>query len=108
MFWRHVNGRRKFNCVPNNLELDGQTATADEEKVKLFAQFFSSVYVNHEVDSTLEAFVDNRNDHGYGRLIISKEAVEVTLESMKLNKGASPDLVSPLIFHNVVICWQSR
>lgn len=70
MFWRYVNGRRKRNSVPKKLELDGQMTTSDEGKAYLFSKFFSSDCVNHEIDTFLDEFIDNRNDRGYFSIII--------------------------------------
>lgn len=100
ILWQYVNGRRKASVFPTKLEYDNITATNDADKAKLFATFFSSVYVDYGEDSEILNYINNRNDHGCFSINITTNMVKSTLESMELNKGAGPDCIPPLFLRN--------
>lgn len=78
------------------MELDGEIATDDANKAKLFAKFFSSVYNNHEEDADLDRFIADRNDSNTFKIIPSREAVQGVLLTMDTNKGSGTDNISPI------------
>lgn len=97
MFWKYINGKRSSHSLPNKMELDGIIASNDTEKCKLFATYFSSVYVDHNSDDRINELISTRNDHGNFRVIASQEAVYSVLKSLDTNKGMGPDMISPLV-----------
>lgn len=99
-FWQFINGKRKANILPCKLELDGKIATNDSEKAELFAEFLSSVYVDHEPDNELTHFINIRDDMNLFNLNPSMEAIRAVLSKMDTNKGAGPDKISPIFLKN--------
>lgn len=95
-FWKHVNGKRKFNSIPSKIVFEDIEATNTREKANLFAKFFSSVYVNHPLDNELDDFINKRNDKNCFKYHITTDAVYNALTTLDLNKGMGPDLVSPI------------
>ena len=93
-FWKYINGKRNTNTIPNKLSYDGETVTEDFDKAKMFAKFFASVYINHGEDSDLDQFIKQRNDRGFFKVICSVGSILNVLQTMDLNKGASPDGIS--------------
>lgn len=99
-FWKYINGKRTCNSIPNKLSYDGETATDDMDRAKMFAKFFASVYINHDNDMGLSQLIQQRNDRGCFNAVFSYGSVLNVLQSMDLNKGASPDKISPHILRN--------
>lgn len=97
MFWKHVNGKRISNELPNKIELEGVQAIDDKGKCQLFAKYFSSVYVDYGSSNDISEMIASRNDNGMCKIINSREAVPTALISMDTNKGMGPDFISPLI-----------
>lgn len=95
-FWKYINGKRSGSKLPNKMTFDGKTAISDADKANLFAKFFSSVYVKHTDDINLDEFINNRYDSGRFNIIISFESVLEVLKTMDMNKGISPDKISPI------------
>lgn len=95
-FWNFVNGHRKSNNLPCKMSYDNKSATTDEEKANLFAEFFSSVYKECRKDETLSNTINSRNDHNCRNVLISKEAIFHILGTMDLNKGQGPDKIPPI------------
>lgn len=95
-FWNHVNGKRKSNSLPCKMHFNGTTASNDQEKAELFAEFFSSVYVEHPADDSINEFIRMRNDNNCFNIHITPDTVFNVLKSLDLNKGLSPDGISPL------------
>lgn len=99
-FWQFINGKRKSNSLPCKLELDGRIATDDADKAKLFAEFFSSVYVQHEHDDGLRDFIDKRCEQNTFHITPSQEAIQNVLRRMDVNKGVGPDSISPIFLRS--------
>lgn len=95
-FWKFVNGHRKSNNLPCKLSYDNKSASTDEEKENLFADFFGSVYKECQKDDTLLNFINSRNDHNCRNVHISKGAVFHIFGTMDLNKGQGPDKIPPI------------
>lgn len=95
-FWKHLNGKRKSNSLPNIMHYNGKTAGTDQEKSELFAEYFDDVYVKHPEDQSLDTFIQNRNDADCYDFVITKEHVELTLRRMNLNKGSGFDGVASI------------
>ncbi|XP_037042123.1 uncharacterized protein LOC119078631 [Bradysia coprophila] len=72
-FWKHLNQRRKSNNLPDILNFENKTATTDQEKADLFAEYFEDVYVNHEEDEFLDSFIMNRDEENCYDLTVSQE-----------------------------------
>lgn len=81
-FWSHVNGKRKSNTLPCELTFNGKSATSDQEKANLFAEFFSSVYIERPKDDDLDLFLENRDDRNCFNVRTSPEAVRNVLSTM--------------------------
>lgn len=96
LFWKHINGKRKFNSIPCKIIYENNEATTTKEKADLFAKFFASVYVDHPHDSELIDFVNERNDRNCFKYHITHDAIFNVLRTLDLNKGVGPDLVSPI------------
>lgn len=102
-FWKYVNGKRSGSKLPNKMTFDGQVANNDAEKASLFAKFFSSVYVEHANDIDLNEFLINRNDSGMFKIHITAESVLQVLQTMDMNKGISPDRISPIFLRKCAL-----
>lgn len=91
-FWRHINGKQKYNSLPREMTYNNVTVSNDKDTANLFAQFFSSVYRTHGGDhdhhDDLESFIKNRSDKNYHRISISPESVFNILSTMVTNKGS--------------------
>lgn len=61
----------------------------------MFAEFFSSVYRKNTNEENYD-FINQRNDNGFQRIVISPDCVFAVLSRMDLNKGAGFDGVSSL------------
>lgn len=95
-FWKHLNGKRKSNSLPDNMNFNDKTAKTDQEKADLFADFFEDVYVKHDEDQSLHSFILNRNEENCHDFTIEKEHVEHTLRRMDINKGSGFDGVASI------------
>lgn len=93
-FWKFINDKRKQNSLPIKMKSDTDIATTDTEKANMFAKFFSSVYQTHTDDNY--DFIDNRNDNGFHRIVLTHECVFAALSTMDRNKGAGFDGVSSI------------
>lgn len=98
-FWRFINGKRTSNSLPSKLNFNGNTATNDMDKANLFAGFFSSVYIDHNDQFNMDAFINNRDNNGFN-FEITAEAVFNVTNSIDLSKGAGPDGISPIFIRN--------
>lgn len=96
VFWQYINNKRINNALPCKLELDGEIAVDDANKTRLFAKFFSSVYVDHTHDDDLNNFIDNRIENNAFEVHPSHEAIFSVLRTIDTNKGIGTDKVSPL------------
>lgn len=99
-FWSFINSQYKKCTLPGKMFCDDEEATNDDEKANLFAKFFASVYRTHPDDSTEDAlllsYINSRNDDGYLNVVATPNIVQKVLKCMDLNKGISPDKLSPL------------
>ncbi|KAG4066151.1 hypothetical protein HA402_010353 [Bradysia odoriphaga] len=95
-FWKHLNGKRKSNSLPDTMNYNNETARTDQEKADLFADYFEDVYAKHEDDQSLDSFILNRNDENCHDFTISREHVESTLRKMDINKGCGFDGVASI------------
>lgn len=77
--------------------LSDKTAKTDDVKAKLFADFLSSVYVNHYKDNDLLNFINNRNDDGCLKIEGTRDMVHHVLSTLDLKKGMGLDQVSPFV-----------
>lgn len=97
MFWRYINGKRSSNSLPTKLKYNDKTATTDTEKANLFAEFFSSVYVDHKDNTDIRSFIHNRNDSGFNNFRVNEEAVYNIAMGLDLSKGCGPDNIPPIL-----------
>lgn len=95
-FWRHLNGKRKTTGLPDVMHFDGTTATSDEEKASLFADYFEKVYAKHDEDATLGSFIADRDDASSHEISIDSCHVMSVLRRMDVNKGSGFDGVASL------------
>lgn len=51
-FWKFVNGKCKSESLPCKVTHNGKTAVSNIDKANLFAEFFSSVYIERPVDTS--------------------------------------------------------
>lgn len=105
-FWKYINNKRKSNTLPETMEYGGKFATSNVDKANLFGKFFSSVYQNYDTDDDITSLIDNRNDYGFQRIVITPEIVESVLLRMNLSKGSGHDRVSSLFLRECadIIC----
>lgn len=89
--WRYINGKRSTNSLPNKLTFNDEIATSDPEKAGLFADFFASVYINHNNNTNMNEFINNRNDNGFNMFGITEEAVYNVASRVDTSKGAGMD-----------------
>lgn len=95
-FWRHLNGKRKSNCLPDVMNFNGKTAKTDEDKANLFAEYFESVYAKHDEDTTLDSFIAERNDDNCDKFAITESHVKSVLDRMDINKGSGFDGIASI------------
>lgn len=95
-FWKYINRKRKSSGFPDVMNLDNRTARTDHEKANLFADFFESVYMNHDDDIFLDSFIQHRNDIGCNDITIAHNHVKKAISGMKLNKGSGFDGVATI------------
>lgn len=97
-FWRFVNDRRKRNELPSVIEYNNETASTDESKAQLFAEYFKNQYTTCDGIDLDELLNECSNDPF--EIEISEPDVLKALQSMKVNKGSGPDGISPHILKN--------
>ncbi|RYE19123.1 MAG: hypothetical protein EOP45_13100, partial [Sphingobacteriaceae bacterium] len=101
-FWRFVNDRRKRNEIPAVIEYNNVTASTDETKAQLFADYFQGQYTQSD-DIDIDELL-NECTQGAFEVEIGEDDVRKALESLNVNKGTGPDGISPQILKN---CTQS-
>lgn len=94
-FWRFINEKRSSNSLPSKISLNDQSASTDADKANLFANFFASVYIDHNDQTDLRNLIDNRNDHGYNIMNITNETVLYAIKNLNISKGAGFDKIPP-------------
>ncbi|RYE16175.1 MAG: reverse transcriptase family protein, partial [Sphingobacteriaceae bacterium] len=97
-FWRFVNDRRKRNELPSVIEYNNETASTDESKAQLFAEYFKNQYTACD-DIDLDELLNECTNDPF-EIEISEPDVLKALQSMKVNKGSGPDGISPHILKN--------
>lgn len=96
IFWRHINAKRTNNSIPATMKYGDKSASTDDAKAELFAEFFQSVYTKYSVDGELSSFVEDRQDRNCFDLSVTAESVSDVLIRMNLSKGSGFDGVSSL------------
>lgn len=99
-FWRYINGKRASNLLPNKLTYNAKIATTNPEKVKLFAEFFSSVYTQYDNNIDLNELIDERFDRGFNKFNITEDAVLNVLSKVDISKGPGHDKIPPVFIRN--------
>lgn len=95
-FWGHINDKRKPNQMPSSVRYEDQVASSDKEMADLFAQYFKTVYKEHDPDDELQEFIDNRQERNCHKITSSTDAVFSVLNSLDTNKGSGFDGVSAI------------
>ena len=97
-FWKYVNSSRKEISLQRLMSYQGKTATDNKNISNLFADFFQSVYTQHDsnvIDMTYS--IDNSNLFRPDEMTISMTEIYETLMTLDMNKGAGPDGI-PIFF----------
>lgn len=96
-FWRHINSKRASNNIPAKLNFKDKEASSDKEKAGLFADFFKTVYCEHDNGvADIDEFIRTRRESDCYNISFTTESVHYVLSTMNLSKGSGHDGVSPL------------
>lgn len=100
-FWKYVKSLKANPRIPNNVELDGTTASTTDEAANLFANFFQSVYST--TTPTIYPGCFQRiptHDINLAAISFSTDEVRKALEDVDVSKGAGVDGLPPLFLKN--------
>lgn len=62
-FWNFINDIRSSNSLPCKMVLDDKTVVTNAEKAELFAEFFSSVFIDRPADNQITQVLESRDYH---------------------------------------------
>lgn len=100
-FWSYVNSKKKNTGIPTSLSYQGLSSTDNVTSCNLFANFFSNVYVDENNlpthENELHGDEPEINKVNLGFIQLKSEDVLAALQSLRVNKGSGPDVVTPLV-----------
>lgn len=95
-FWNYVNAKRIDNAIPSEISYQSETASSDVDKANIFAKFLKTVYVNHDRDTHLQSFINDRSETDCFNIEFSRDSVLSVLQTMNINKGSGHDGISSI------------
>ena len=96
-FWSYVKAKTSLRTGVSDLMKDDGTKTiSDQEKAEVLNNFFQSVFTRED-DSPLPQPPQYQFSEALKDIDITEGNVRMVLESMRPNKAAGPDGISPLI-----------
>lgn len=99
-FWKYVKSQNKNGTyIPTCMTFDSKVSQNLQETVNLFADFFSSVYVNTNVDSNISCS-DMLESLDISDCTVTIGDIISKLKSLDSRKSAGPDKVPPIFLVN--------
>jgi len=109
-FWNYVNSLKKTkNNVPDCMNYNNVTSINISETVKLFADYFSSVYVSSSLNSnevvTLSTLSSNDNHINLSSWSIDTDEIYEYLTSLDPHTGTGPDGIPSAFLKKIVVLY---
>ncbi|RVE45279.1 hypothetical protein evm_010051 [Chilo suppressalis] len=95
-FWRYVKSKNVTNTIPSSMYFQDRIATAGDEIVNLFAEFFASV---HKHFHSAAAFTEPEfflHSYCLSQVQVTADLVLTRFRNVDLSKGAGPEGISSI------------
>ncbi len=93
-FWQYVNSKRKYRDNVADLNINGGSATTDQQKAYALSDFYKKVFTQEDINSN-PYFEERQVDSALDDINFTQKDVEDLLKELNVNKSQGPDLLHP-------------